>query len=78
MSALVSCYSGYTFADRPVSFSWGECVCRVQSVVREWREPGVRCFRVRTEANGIFDVCYNENRCAWSVERAGGKERVQE
>ena len=70
----VSCYSGHTFADRPVWFTWEGATYHVEAVDKEWREPGMRCFRVVAQGSGLYDLCYNEHQDVWRVSRIGGKE----
>ena len=63
----VTCYSGHTYAQRPESFLWQGTEHGVQRVEREWQEPGERHFRVRTEDNKLFELCYNEHHDHWSL-----------
>ncbi len=60
----VHCYSGHTYAGRPISFSWkGEQVA-VQEVLAEWREPAGPVFRVKTE-RGVVTLVYREKEDRW-------------
>lgn len=69
----VNCYSGYTYAERPESFIWQDIEYKVQQIEKEWREPGEKCFRVRTGDKKLFQLCYNETEHNWSlIELAGG------
>jgi hypothetical protein len=63
----VSCYSGYTYAQRPVSFNWKGRDYRVEGVEKEWLAPGERWFAVRTDDNKSFQLCYNEAEDRWSI-----------
>ena len=56
----VNCYSGYTYAERPVSFLWGGIEYEVEEIERAWLEPVERYFQVRTKDNKLFNLCYNE------------------
>jgi aspartyl-tRNA(Asn)/glutamyl-tRNA(Gln) amidotransferase subunit A len=60
-----TCYSGYTYAERPDSFIWQGTRYKVQKVEREWQEPGGRHFQVRAEDNKLFELCYNEPKDEW-------------
>ena len=60
----VSCYSGHTYAERPVSLVWEGRRCRVE-VEKEWRGPGRRCFLVRTEDGKRLELYYDEQRDEW-------------
>ena len=64
----VSCYSGHTYAQRPVSFTWRGVEYQVVEVEKEWREPDRRCFRVKTGDNKCFQLCYNEAQEEWSLQ----------
>jgi len=70
----VRCYSGYTYGERPASFTWQGVTYGVRRVDKEWREPRMRCFRVSTDKNESFQLCYNEYEDEWSVLEPGGKE----
>jgi len=69
----VTCYSGHTYAESPRSFRWGGVEYEVEEIVKSWREPSERHFRVRTGDNKLFRLCYNETEDRWSaVETVGG------
>jgi len=70
----VHCHSGYTYAERPVSFTWQSMEHNVETVEWEWREPGKRCFIVHTEGKRVFELCYNEHQDEWLLRESGGKE----
>jgi len=70
----VQCYSGYNYAERPASFVWRGVAYKVEKVEREWREPGERHFRVCTEDNRSFELCYNEQKDEWSLSEPSRKE----
>ena len=63
----VTCYSGRTYADRPGSFIWEGVEVRVKNVERTWQEPGKKSFRVRTEDDRTFELCYHEGGDRWSA-----------
>ena len=63
----VRCYSGYTYAERPVSFTWRGKDYEFESIEKEWWGEGVKCFLVRTEDNKHLQLCYNEAQDKWSV-----------
>lgn len=63
----VKCYSGHTFAERPVSFSWQGVSYEVEEVEKAWLEPGTRCFLVRSGENKSFKLCYNEVTDKWRI-----------
>ena len=63
----VSCYSGQSYAERPVSFSWEDKDYQVAEIEAEWRGEGTKNFRVRTKDNKLFQLCYNESQDQWSL-----------
>ena len=63
----VNCYSGYTYAERPISFRWQDHQYEVDEIEKEWLEPGERYFQIRTIDNKIFRLCYNETSKQWSL-----------
>lgn len=63
----VHCYSGHEYAERPVSFSWEGEEHKVQTVEKEWLEPGRKRFRVRTGDGRTFELCYDMQQDQWSV-----------
>ncbi len=63
----VKCYSGHTYAERPVSFVWEGVEYEVAEIEKAWLEPGERHFKVRTRDNRFFQLCYNEISKRWSV-----------
>ncbi len=63
----VNCYSGHTYAQRPVSFTLEGIEYEVKEVEKEWLEPGERHFLVRTQDNKTFGLCYNEAKDQWSL-----------
>jgi hypothetical protein len=66
-TVLVTCYSGYTYAERPVSLVWEGVEHKVKKIEKEWQEPGARLFQVRTEGGGLFVLSYNERGDEWSA-----------
>ena len=63
----VSCHSGHTYAERPISFRWEGREHRVEKVEREWREPGQRCFQVLSGEDKRFELRYQERGDEWSL-----------
>ena len=61
----VKCYSGHTYAQRPVSFVWRDTEHRISKIETEWLEPGKNFFRIVTEDEKVFELCYNEAQDKW-------------
>jgi hypothetical protein len=66
-AVIVECYSGHTYAERPVRFLWEGSYLDVEEVAAEWREPGARHFRVRARDDRTFDLCYDERYDGWTA-----------
>jgi len=66
-SLRVRCYSGQTYAERPLSFTREDIEYEVEEIEREWRGVGTKNFRVRTKDNKLFQLCYNESQDQWSL-----------
>lgn len=71
----VSCYSGYKYGERPYSFLWRGKVLKVACVEKEWLEPEGRFFRVLTEDEDVYELCYNEMEDQWWLKAPGSKEK---
>jgi len=63
----VTCYSGYTYAERPESLIWEGIEHKVKQIEREWQEPGAKLFKVVTEDSRVFILSYNERGDEWSA-----------
>jgi hypothetical protein len=63
----VVCYSGHTYAERPVSLIWEGMEYKVKQIEKEWQEPGARLFKVRTEDGRFFVLSYNERGDEWAA-----------
>jgi hypothetical protein len=63
----VKCYSGLTYSERPQSFFWQGHELKVLSIEKEWFEPGNKCFRVVTEDEKVFELCYNVVQDEWRL-----------
>jgi hypothetical protein len=63
----VLCHSGHKYDERPDSFLWRGTLYDVESVVAEWREPRGHLFRVHTESNKRFDLCYDDEADRWTL-----------
>jgi hypothetical protein len=66
-SVEVVCYSGYRYAQRPTALVWEGSRIEVGEVVSEWREPGARYYRVRTDDDRRFELCYDERNLIWTA-----------
>jgi hypothetical protein len=67
-SDLVECYSGQTFAERPLALYWDGERLKITEILSRWRTPGDIHFIVRIGDGRIFYLAYNETEDLWSVE----------
>jgi len=72
-SLKVNCYSGHTYAERPLSFEWQGTEYEIEEIERAWQEPGERHFQVRTRDNKMFKLCYNETQNRWVLTELVGR-----
>lgn len=63
----VHCHSGYTYAQRPVRFSYAGQDYAVKKVVAENRFPDGRQFLVQTSDEKFFELIYNAVNDRWQV-----------
>jgi hypothetical protein len=63
----VTCYSGHTYAERPLSFIWEGVEQRVKEIEKEWQAPGARLFQIRTDKGRLFVLSYNERGDEWAA-----------
>ncbi len=66
-AALVKCYSGHTYAQRPRAFFWQDEEHEIDQVLAEWAHPGGKRFRVSTVAGDRFDLVYEIESDEWQV-----------
>jgi len=75
-SAIVECYAGYRYPERPRAFFWepstgldprGERV-EVEEVEHSWRTPAGLAFRVRAADGRRFTLAHDEATDAWDVQ----------
>lgn len=64
---LVECYSGYTYAERPIAVRWEGRRLAIEAIEARWRIPGGQGFRVCTEDGQVFELFYGELDGEWSV-----------
>jgi hypothetical protein len=70
-SVEVKCYSGFAYAERPVSFRWRGKEYNIEKIEKEWQEPGRKCFLVSTGETKSFQLCYNHINQQWTLAGKG-------
>jgi len=63
----VKCYSGYTYAERPMSFTLQNMDYKIKAIEKEWLTPGERHFLIHTGDNKLRQLCYNEINDEWLI-----------
>jgi len=63
----VRCHSGYTYAQRPVSFTHASKDHQVERVVSENKIPGGAQFLVETESGQVFELTFSEVTGDWQI-----------
>jgi hypothetical protein len=66
----VECYSGTTYAQRPVALTWEGARLPITEVEAGWRTADGRAFRVRTEDGRAFNLAYDESNDTWLIRLA--------
>jgi len=64
---MVECHSGYTYAQRPTALVWDGQRQEVAEVLADWHLPDGRRFRVRTTAEEVFELTYNQSNGEWHI-----------
>jgi len=65
--ALVECYAGTRYPERPRAFLWEGQRLTVEAVERQWRTPAGLVFRVNVTGGRRFTLAYDEATGTWSV-----------
>ena len=68
MGELVECYSGFTYADKPVILTWEDRRMEISRILAEWRTPEKNHFRVRTAEGREFELAYSQATDEWQIE----------
>ena len=67
LTPLVECYSGSTYAERPVALYWDGQRVQIIDIEERWHIPGKMCFRVRAEDGRRFELFYDELDDHWEI-----------
>jgi hypothetical protein len=67
-SALVECYSGQTYPERPLALYWEGERLEVTEILSRWRSPKDIHFLVCTGDERIFELVYAEMEDTWVVD----------
>ena len=61
----VECYSGTSFAERPVALTWNGERLSVESVERAWQTPDGLAFIVKITDGRRFELIYSAPNDQW-------------
>lgn len=64
---VVECYSGETYAERPLAFHWQGERLEIVQIETRWQSPEGRYFRVRVMDGHVFDLFYHEALDEWKI-----------
>ena len=64
---LVECYSGATYAERPVAVHWQGQRLVVEEMLRSWRTPQGPGFHVVVADGRKFHLAFDEQYDTWQV-----------
>ena len=64
----VECYAGYRADQRPLRFTLGQRVYRVEEVNDQWYSPSATYFRVRADDGNIYVLRHDEESDTWTLD----------
>jgi hypothetical protein len=64
---LVECHSDFEYAERPVALQWNGQRLEICEVLKSWRAPDEKGFRVRAVDGQLFELFYNELQDEWRI-----------
>ncbi len=63
----VECYSGYAYAERPVTFVWRGRRYQIEQILKRWRSPEGPGFWVLASGDVRFELIYSEANDEWAL-----------
>jgi hypothetical protein len=72
VDAVVECYAGSRYPERPRAFTWAGQRLEVAAVVRQWRTPAGLVFDLSTTDGRRFLLSYDEAADVWKVRPVSG------
>jgi len=70
MTETVECHSSSGYADRPTALYWQGVRIPIVKVIKQWRFPAGKCFRVQTIGGMEFELNYCESEHDWHIHQA--------
>lgn len=67
MNAMVHCYSGFRYAEKPLTIESDTGLITITEIISEWQTENGHTFVVATDSNYIFELNHNDRIDLWSV-----------
>ena len=67
MAEKVECYSGYEYPERPYAFQWEQRRLEIAEILKTWRTPQGKVFRVRIEDMQVYELVYRAVEDDWLI-----------
>lgn len=67
MIIKVETYSGYKASERPIFFSAGERVFRVEEILDRWYGEDYEYFKLKTDGDCTYIIRYNRAKDEWEL-----------
>jgi hypothetical protein len=67
LAVQVECYSGHTFAERPMAFTCHGQRHQVGQILKQWHSPDGPGFRVLTLDGAEYELTYSQNQDEWTL-----------
>jgi hypothetical protein len=65
---LVECHSDAEYADRPLALTWQGRRLEITEILRRWRSPDEKGFRIKTTEGQVFELIYREISDDWRIQ----------
>lgn len=67
IDSSVECNSGFSACDYPTAIWWQGRRLKVKIILKEWREPSEKCYRLLVNDNLYLEARLNEKENTWQV-----------
>ena len=76
MTGHVECRSDWSYAQRPLAFTWQGERLIIQEIIAERQTPSGKSFTVRTLEQGNFELSYDQQSDNWTIQPQPSKEHT--
>jgi hypothetical protein len=63
----LECRSDGDYAGRPLAVTWCGERMLVAEILKAWRAPDGKCYRICTQNGQVFELIYSEFYDSWSI-----------